>query len=66
MVAEIEKQTQTIPGVRVEDVFRAVCYSHYESPWLSGAWHENWIDAKIDCVEHNMEAHPKFSQGWDE
>lgn len=53
----------TIPG------FQAWCPMHpdgdtfmingvwTENVWM-GAWHQNWIDARLDAVAHNMVKHP--------
>lgn len=64
MGAEVEEQRVMIPHKGSWLEWRAVCYSHvrapgdeYLPPWMAKETHENWIDAQLDAIEHNMERH---------
>ena len=68
MVAEVELQrVARMTGGRDSGSWmehRAVCYDHvrqpgdeFIAPWMAKETHENWIDAQLDAIEHNMERH---------
>jgi hypothetical protein len=64
LVAEIEEQRVMIPNVKSWMQWRAVCYSHpshpddHVAPWMATDLHDDWIDAKFDALQHDIEEHP--------
>jgi hypothetical protein len=70
VAADVMHSLAQEPGVRTIPGFQAWCQLHWEDGdlivigdnfvdgvWV-GAWHEHWIDARIDAVAHNMIKHP--------
>ena len=74
MPAEVIPSLAMEPGVRVINGFQAACIEHPDSGdmivigetpeegvWI-GEWHEHWIFARIEAVEHNLSVHPELLQ----
>lgn len=64
MCAETEEQRVMIPGVESWMQWRAVCHSHpsqpgdFVAPWMAKELHDDWIDARLDALEHDLAEHP--------
>ena len=70
VAADVMHSLAMEPGVRIIPGYQAWCPMHPDDGdlivigedlvpgvWI-GDWHENWIDARLDAVAHNMVKHP--------
>jgi len=74
--AEVYPSKAMLPGVEVYQGHQAGCTAEecgeenavYMPPWVRwwGDFHENWIDAKLEAVTHNIEKHPRPQPSWEE
>lgn len=74
MTAQAVKQRVAEMGVRSWEVWRAVCSHHPEHdyhipPWQADDFHDTWIDAQLEALQHNLQEHPApclSELSWDE
>lgn len=68
--AEVMPSLAMEPGVRTIPGYQSFCRLHWfdgdsyaingvfeDGIWM-GQWRENWIDARLDAVLHNLAVHP--------